>query len=127
MTLPDYQTLMLPVLELAAQGEQSVPGMEAAIAARFHLTDEERQAMLPSGRQRVLHNRTHWAKFYLTKAGLVQSTRRGYVRITPAGRRFSTRSPSKSTGIFFCKKRASRSGTQARPGLRKFPTLPRAP
>lgn len=93
MTLPDYQTLMLPVLELAAQGEQSVPGMEAAIAARFHLTDEERQAMLQSGRQRVLHNRTHWAKSYLTKAGLVQSTRRGYVRITPAGQAVLDKKP----------------------------------
>lgn len=85
MALPDYQTLMLPVLELAAQGEQSVPGMESAIAARFGLTDEERQTLLPSGRQRMLHNRTHWAKFYLTKAGLLKSIRRGYTRITPAG------------------------------------------
>ncbi len=85
MSLPDYQTLMLPVLELAAIGEQSVPGMEAAIAARFGLTDEDRQIMLPSGRQRLLHNRTHWAKFYLTKAGLLQSTRRGHVRITAEG------------------------------------------
>src|SRR3546814_17645080 len=70
MTIPDYQSLMLPVLEIAAMGETSVPLAEAAIAARFGLSDEEREQMLPSGKQRVMHNRIHWAKFYLTKDGL---------------------------------------------------------
>lgn len=100
MALPDYQTLMLPVLELAAQGEQSVPGMETAIAARFHLTEEERQTLLPSGRQRLLHNRTHWAKFYLTKAGLLQSTRRGYVRVTPEGQAVLDKKPAQIDRAF---------------------------
>ena len=103
MSLPDYQTLMLPVLELAAIGEQSVPGMEAAIAARFGLTDEDRQIMLPSGRQRVLHNRTHWAKFYLTKAGLLQSTRRGHVRITAEGQAVLDARPAHIDRLFLMK------------------------
>jgi len=74
---PDYQSLMLPVLEVAAKGETSVPLAEAYIAARFGLSDAERTELLPSGRQRLLHNRIHWAKFYLTKAGFLESSRRG--------------------------------------------------
>lgn len=70
MSIPDYQSLMLPVLEVAAKAETSVPLAEAEIATKFGLSDEEREQMLPSGKQRVLHNRIHWAKFYLTKAGL---------------------------------------------------------
>ncbi|OYY10857.1 MAG: hypothetical protein B7Y70_07865 [Rhizobiales bacterium 35-68-8] len=71
MPIPDYQTLMLPVLQIAAKGETSVPLAEAEIAAVFALTPEEREQMLPSGKQRVLHNRIHWAKFYLTKAAVL--------------------------------------------------------
>ena len=67
--IPDYQSLMLPVLEIATKGETSVPLTEADIATRFGLSDAEREELLPSGKQRVLHNRIHWAKFYLTKAG----------------------------------------------------------
>lgn len=85
MPIPDYQMLMLPVLELASKGETSVPVAEAEIAALFGLTDVEREQMLPSGKQRLLHSRIHWAKFYLTKAGLLESPRRGRFAITAAG------------------------------------------
>lgn len=85
MAVPDYQTLMLPVLELAAKQEMSVPLAEEEIAERFNLSDEERSQMLPSGRQRVLHNRVHWAKFYLAKAGLIESPKRGRFVATAAG------------------------------------------
>ncbi len=67
MSIPDYQPLMLPVLEVAAKAETSVPLAEAEIATKLGLSEEERGQMLPSGKQRVLHNRIHWAKFYLTK------------------------------------------------------------
>ena len=69
MPIPDYQTLMLPVLRLAVEGEQKVADVVDRIADEFSLGTEERQTMLASGRQRVLHNRIHWAKFYMTKAG----------------------------------------------------------
>lgn len=85
MNIPDYQSLMLPVLQVAAKGETSVPGMEAEIAALFKLTPEARAALQPSGKQRILHNRIHWAKFYLTKAGYLESPRRGRFAITPSG------------------------------------------
>lgn len=94
MPIPDYQTLMLPVLELASKGETSVPLAEAEIAALFGLTDDEREQMLPSGKQRVLHNRIHWAKFYLTKAGLLESPRRGRFAITAAGAQVLASAPA---------------------------------
>ncbi len=53
MAIPDYQTLMLPVLRLAAEGEKRVDDVEGQIADEFHLSEDERRALLPSGRQRV--------------------------------------------------------------------------
>ena len=86
MAIPDYQTLMLPVLQLASEGEQRVADVVDLLADRLGLTDEERQKLLPSGRQRVLHNRIHWAKFYLTKAGFLSSPGRGRFATTQAGK-----------------------------------------
>lgn len=83
MPIPDYQTLMLPVLRLASEGEQRVADVVDRIADEFRMTGEERQTLLPSGRQRVLHNRIHWAKFYMTKAGLIASPSRGRLRRDP--------------------------------------------
>ena len=86
MAIPDYQTLMLPVLTVAAEGEVRVPAAAARIADRLGLSEAEREEMLPSGKQRLLHNRVHWAKFYLAKAGLVDNSRRGLFVATQAGR-----------------------------------------
>lgn len=94
MAIPDYQSLMLPVLQVAAKAETSVPFAETEIAAKFELSNEEREQMLPSGKQRVLHNRVHWAKFYLTKAGLLESPKRGRFTITPAGQRVLANPPA---------------------------------
>ncbi len=73
LTITDYQTLMLPVLRLAVEGETRVPLAAEKIADQLNLTGEEREEILPSGRKRVLHNRIHWAKFFMSKAGLIES------------------------------------------------------
>jgi restriction system protein len=86
MAIPNYQELMLPVLTLASEGEIRVPVAADTIADRLGLTEEEREAMLPSGKQRLLHNRIHWAKFYMTKAGLIDVPRRGVFTASAAGR-----------------------------------------
>lgn len=83
--IPDYQTLMRPVLELSAQGEVRMRDAYEAMADAFELNDEERTEMLPSGRQRTIANRVHWAKTYLKQAGLVRPTRRGHFTITDRG------------------------------------------
>lgn len=85
MAIPDYQTLMLPVLTVAAEGETRVPVAAKIIADRLGLSEDEREELLPSGKQRLLHNRVHWAKFYMSKAGLIDSPKRGSFVATTAG------------------------------------------
>lgn len=84
--IPDYQTLMRPVLNACANGEVKVSQVVTDMADGLALTDAERTEMLPSGKQTVFANRVHWAKTYLKQAGLVSSTRRGYFVITDRGR-----------------------------------------
>jgi restriction system protein len=86
MPIPDYQTLMLPVLRLLHDKEDhTLRAVEASMADAFQLTQSERQEMLPSGTQRVLINRVGWSLSYLTKAGLTERVGRGRYRIAPKG------------------------------------------
>ena len=86
MAIPDYQSLMRPVLRMAACGEVRVRDAYEALADELALSEDERAEMLPSGRQRTFDNRVHWAKTYLSQAGLLRSTRRGYFTATDRGR-----------------------------------------
>lgn len=95
MPIPDYQTLMLPVLRVASQSEMRVPDAATKIADLLGLTEEDCEQMLPSGRQRVLHNRIHWAKFYMSKAGLIESPSRGRFVASDAGRRLLATHPDR--------------------------------
>jgi len=95
MTIPDYQTLMLPVLRLAAAGEQRVADAAESIANDLGLSADEREQLLPSGRQRLLHNRIHWAKFFMSKAGLITSPTRGRFIATDAGRKLLAANPKR--------------------------------
>lgn len=83
--IPDYQSLMRPVLVCAAAGETRIGDTVDKVADQLVLTPEERAELLPSGKQTRFANRVNWAKAYLAKAGLVENTRRGYFRITPRG------------------------------------------
>ena len=83
MAIPDYQSVMLPLLRYAADGqEHSVREAIEALADEFHLTDEERKELLPSGGQATFDNRVGWARTYMKKAGLLESPRRSYFKIT---------------------------------------------
>jgi restriction system protein len=87
MEIPDYQTIMLPLLRLAGDGrEHTKREAEAALAQHFHLTDADREILLPSGRQRLFDNRVGWARTYLKQAGLLQAPRRGVFMITERGK-----------------------------------------
>lgn len=86
MAIPDFQTLMLPVLrQLATGGEQAPSSVRAAVAPIFKLSEKELAALLPSGRQAIFTNRVAWALGYLKQAGLAESPRRGSYRITQRG------------------------------------------
>lgn len=84
--IPDYQSLMLPVLRSAESGEVRVAEVVRTLADKLALSEAARAILLPSGRQTLFANRVHWAKTYLTKAGLLESTRRGYFQVTERGR-----------------------------------------
>jgi restriction system protein len=95
MAIPDFQTLMFPVLKAAANGEVRLSDLVERLAEEFHLSEEERRQLLPSGRQTTLANRTGWARTYLAKAGLVRATRRGYLEATERGREILARAPAR--------------------------------
>lgn len=87
--IPNYQVFMRPFLEVvnAASGKEvKLRDVINQIAESFQLTLEERQERLPSGKQTVLDNRIGWARTYLTKAGLLEVTRRAHFVITERGR-----------------------------------------
>lgn len=100
MAIPDFQTLMLPVLKAAADSEVRIGDVVDLLASRFGLTDEERAHLLPSGKQTTFANRVHWAKSYLSKAGLVELTRRAHFHITPVGQDVLKAPPDRITVRF---------------------------
>lgn len=84
--IPDYQTIMLPLLKFAGdQKEHNIREAIDYISNLFQLTDEERKQILPSGQQYVIDNRVGWARTYLKKAGLVETPKRSFFIITKAG------------------------------------------
>ena len=86
MAIPDYQTVMLPLLSLAADREEHrLRDAIEQLADHFDLTEDERKELLPSGSQATFDNRVGWARTYMKKAGLLESPRRGYFRITDRG------------------------------------------
>jgi restriction system protein len=95
MSIPDYQSLMLPVLVASSKGKVRIGAVVDELANQLGLTQEERSEFLPSGQQTVFSNRVHWAKSYLSKAQFVEITRRGYFRITPRGETVLQTSPKR--------------------------------
>lgn len=86
MPIPDFQSCMLPLLRTISNGEVFSAGeVEHVLAEHFELTEEELSELLPSGRQRIFRNRVAWAKSYLKQAGLLESPKRGSIKITNRG------------------------------------------
>lgn len=96
MAIPDYQTLMLPVLKLAAdQKEHKFRDAVEQLAGEFSLSAEELNELLPSGSQAIFNNRVGWARSYLKQAGLLDSPKRGYFNITEKGLSLLAENPEK--------------------------------
>ena len=86
MTIPGYQSLMLPLLQMAADGnEQGVREVIQKLADQWRLTPEDKRGLLPSGRQAIFDNRVGWAISYLAHSGLLERTGRAKFRITLRG------------------------------------------
>jgi restriction system protein len=97
MAIPDFQTLMLPVLRASADGEVKTSDVIPKLAIELGLTEPELSELLPSGKQTTFANRVNWAKSYLGKAGLVTLTRRGYFQASERGREVLAKPPARIT------------------------------
>lgn len=95
MPIPDYETLMLPMLRLFSDGAANVAECVPKLKEKYNLAEEEAEELLPSGRVTVLQSRAHWARTYLSKAGLLQSPERNLHVITERGREVLTSNPEK--------------------------------
>ncbi|MFP5258190.1 MAG: restriction endonuclease [Acidobacteriota bacterium] len=96
MAVPDFQSIMLPLLQLLGDGEEwSNVSINVALENIFALTDDEKAQLLPSGKMRVFVNRVAWAKTHLKQAELVTAVRRGVYQITEAGQRVLQEKPTR--------------------------------
>ena len=118
MAIPDYQTIMLPLLKFFQdKKEHHIREAIDHISDFFHLTDEERRELLPSGFEPIIDNRVGWARTYMKKAGLFESPRRGYVKITDQGFEVLTKNPEKINDKFL----------ERFPGFIEFQTVKKKP
>jgi len=96
MTIPDYQSLMLPYLKLFGAGnEKTTRDIIRELSDEFNLSEEERTRMLGSGKQRVFDNRAGWARTYLKKAVLITSPKRGVLVISDRGKQVLAEDPER--------------------------------
>ena len=86
MAIPDFQSVMRPVLATVQNGVPlPLNELRERVADQFQLSEDERKERLPSGHQTVINNRVGWARTYLNKAGLLCIPAKGMVQITPRG------------------------------------------
>ncbi len=98
MAIPDFQSVMRPVLQAVGDGVPlPLSELRVRIADVFQLTEEERKERLPSGNQTVINNRVGWARTYLNKAGLLTIPDKGMVQITDRGREVLATGPERIT------------------------------
>lgn len=96
MAIPDYQTIMLPLLQLLSNKQEYIlKDAVQALANQFQLTEKELSELLPSGQAFTFSNRVAWARTYLKKAGLIAAPKRGILTITPRGLEVLKRKPKK--------------------------------
>lgn len=95
MVIPDYQSVMLPLLKYSGDGkEHQTRDAVEYLAEEFRLSEEERKELLRSGQQAIFKNRVGWASTYLKKAGLLDSGKKGYFSITRRGSDVLKESPA---------------------------------
>lgn len=97
MAVPDYQSLMLPLLKRVAASPQpvSIVDLVQPLGKDLGLSDEDIAERLPSGRFGRFYNRMHWAKLYMQRAGLIDAPQRGRFQVTARGRGVLAENPSR--------------------------------
>ncbi|GAB6059785.1 restriction endonuclease [Desulfonatronum parangueonense] len=95
MAIPDFQSIMLPLLNFCADGREYTNRQAVdALAEKFSLSEEDQKQLLPSGQQRTFENRVAWARAHMKMAGLLKNTRRGVFSITDQGIRILEQNPA---------------------------------
>jgi restriction system protein len=92
--IPDYESLMLPVLKACAEKPVRVRDVVEMLATELQVTPEDRAILIPSGKTRLFNNRVHWAATYLVKAGVLTRPERGVLSITERGKTVLREAPS---------------------------------
>jgi restriction system protein len=96
MPVPDFQTVMRPLLSLLDDGrERPVAELRSALAREFNLSAADLEEELPSGRAKTFANRVGWATTYLYRCRLLDRPRRSVYRITDRGREVLTNHPDR--------------------------------
>ncbi|WP_204216652.1 winged helix-turn-helix domain-containing protein [Pseudomonas saudimassiliensis] len=96
MAVPDFQSLMFPLLKFSADGEEhTMQEARDGLAKLMGLSEEDLRERLPSGRQTTFANRVAWAKVYLTQAGVLESPKRGRFHISERDRKILAEAPEK--------------------------------
>ena len=96
MPIPDYETIMLPLLKFASDNnEHSAKEAIESLSHHFKLSNEEKNKLYPTKKVSIFYDRTHWALTYLKHAGLIIGTRRGFFKITERGKQVLTKNPAK--------------------------------
>jgi restriction system protein len=95
MSIPDFQSMMLPVLKALGSEPQSIGAIRDTIAREYQLSDADRSELLPSGRQGRFNNRVAWALGYLKQALLLTKPRRGFYQAPERGRDVLARQPGR--------------------------------
>ena len=96
MAIPDFQTLMLPLMRFIEDGHEHLfRDAVDSIGKEFKLTEAEWAAMLPSGRAPLFYNRLAWTKTHLKRAGLLEQAKRGVIGITARGRQVLALAPKR--------------------------------
>lgn len=96
MSVPDFQSIMLPLLKIFMDGkEHSIQDFLPELSKTFNLTEEDLSEMISSGKQTTFYNRVGWARTYLFRSGLLELTRRSYYRISPRGKEVLASNPKR--------------------------------
>jgi restriction system protein len=96
MSVPDFQSIMLPLLKFYGDGkEHSNQQTVDELAGKFKLSEDDLKQLLPSGKQTTFYNRVGWARTYLAKSGLLETPRRSYYKITDRGQKILSQSPAR--------------------------------
>ncbi len=124
MAIPDFQTIMLPILKLLAdENEHSLSDIITHLETLFKLTEAEKEQRVPSGQQRIIYNRATWANTYLKTALLIETIKRGYYKITPLGLELLSKKPQSITKKFLYDEYPKNSALSAKKKDESTPTL----